>query len=325
MQEFEFDVSPSFSGVQRDYVRAVVERLRHSGARIFYDEDFTVEIWGEDINEYLRQVYGRSSRFIVMFVSKDYAETAFPTVERREAFAAEMHRDARVLPVRFDDTDLPGLGENIAYLNGNTMSPDSVADAIILKLQQAGVQVFKPSASSFSPRPRKGSSETVSIRVRNSEGKPISDAQVAGALANGVIALGVPREPGAFHLTLPKAGHFRLWVAHSGYRALHLADFDPESDGDVEMGTAAGVGSAIFSGSTGHLPPIPGRFNPHINDAGGGYVYIDNAAVNGRPATPAPFTLGQPFEVEDISGDITVVTIADSTGHGSLLEYETPT
>jgi TIR domain len=99
--DFKHDVSLSFAGAQRDYVSDVAAALVPWGASIFYDDDFRVELWGDDLNEALQRVYGRESRFVVMFVSREYEASAFPTAERRAAFAGAMHGESIVLPVRF--------------------------------------------------------------------------------------------------------------------------------------------------------------------------------------------------------------------------------
>ena len=41
-------------------------------------------------------------------------------------------------------------------------------------------------------------------------------------------------------------------------------------------------------------------------------------------ARPFHFNIGTPFEVEDTDGSVTVVTIVDIVGSGSLFQYELP-
>lgn len=324
MENYEYDVSLSFSGSERDYVQAVAAELRRFGPRLFYDKDFEIEMWGADLNEYLRQVYGRSSRFIVMFVSQAYAATAFPTAERQESFAAAMHRGATVLPVRFDDTELPGLGENIAYLDAQKVSPEKLAAAIATKLEAAGVPLTWPTTSTSSPVPRAPSTAPLTVRVTDSNGERIVDPMVAAAQDNGVVAKGEAVGDGVFTIDVPTGRLVRLWIAHPSFRALLVERCDSSNDVEAILGHAAGTGSIIFYGSTGHLPTVKGRFNPHVAEADRGYVYVDNAAVNGAPARPANYTFGRPFEVEDDDGSVTVVTIIDATGNGTLIEYEEP-
>jgi len=82
-------------------------------------------LFGKNLVEELDRVYGKLSRFVVMFVSKAYADKPWTTHERRSAMTAALQRKADViLPIRLDDTQLDGL--NPRYLlykwkNANTI------------------------------------------------------------------------------------------------------------------------------------------------------------------------------------------------------------
>jgi hypothetical protein len=318
---FEHDVAFSFSSAQRDYVRGVVSALRLWGARIFYDEDFEVEIWGEDLNEYLQRTYRSLARFVVMFVSKEYANAAFPTAERRSAFAGAMHGSSTVLPVRFDDTEIPGLNVNAAYLSAETHTPTQLAEKIAKKLESAGIPLREPTVGTFAPRPRSGATERFEVALTDSDGDPVDGALVALVGANGNIVRLAASGSGVYTGLAPAGRLLRLWVAHPKHRALKVDDVATPDDIAISMGRSANVGSTVFFGSTGQVPGVNGRFAPIIED-GRSYVYIDNAAVNGKTARPAYFVIGTAFEVEDTDSSVTVVTIVDAVGNGSLVEYE---
>ena len=49
MESYEFDVAVSFAGEDRPIVKEVVDTLRERGLTAFYDEDYKVEIWGQDL------------------------------------------------------------------------------------------------------------------------------------------------------------------------------------------------------------------------------------------------------------------------------------
>src|SRR5207245_345590 len=103
----------------REYVDQVAEALRAKGVRVFYDRFEEVKLWGRDLGEHFARVYGDASRFIVLFVSEHYAAKAWPTYERRQALARAIrdHQDVVILPVRFDDTEVPGLTDARHYLD----------------------------------------------------------------------------------------------------------------------------------------------------------------------------------------------------------------
>ena len=102
--------------------------LRAKGVRVFYDQYETVAMWGHDGHEFLQRIYRDEARYTIMFVSADYVRKAWPTHERRAALDRELTSgDASVLPVRFDDTSVPGLSGSRFYLDARAMTPEQLA------------------------------------------------------------------------------------------------------------------------------------------------------------------------------------------------------
>ncbi len=78
----------------------------------------------------------------------------------------------------------------------------------------------------------------------------------------------------------------------------------------------------LFIRSTGYIPGIEGRLNPHKD----GYVYGDNIAINGKLAAPAAhFELGEPLHLLDVYGVETTIRFLVVGGQFSLIEYTEPT
>jgi hypothetical protein len=133
-----FEVALSFAGEQRQYVAEVARGLRAADVRVFYDEFAEVELWGAELGSTLGEVYERRARYVVVFVSKEYLEKSWPEHERQHAISGRITRkDASVLPVRFDDVDLPGLPASVGYLDGRVLSPHDLVDRILKKLGRA--------------------------------------------------------------------------------------------------------------------------------------------------------------------------------------------
>jgi hypothetical protein len=321
--EYLYDVALSFAGEERTYVRRVAERLLDWGVRLFFDENFVADMWGEDLNEYLQSTYGRQAGAVVMFVSAAYEAKAFPTAERRASFAAAMHRDVKVWPVRFDDTDLPGLNENISYMSAQDHVPEALADLVASKLITRGIALSRPRPASVVAVPRPATTAPLSVVVRDPEGNPLDDASVSVVSNNGTMVKATTTGDGRYTCAVPAGRLVRIWVAHLAHPGLVEEELEANEDHEITLGSAAGAASTIM-GSTGHLPSVQGRFNPILDSNGRTYVYVENAAIDGRAASPAKFTPGIPFEVEDADGSVTVVTILDIRGHGALVEYRSP-
>jgi sugar lactone lactonase YvrE len=133
-------VALSFAGAQRDYVRQVGEVLQAQGVRCFYDADDEIELWGKSLAEALPVIYGDQAAAAVVFVSAEYAARDWTRLERR-AVLARAAREPReyVLPVRFDDTSLPGLLPDVSYVDLRTKTPRQFAAMIVGKLADLGI------------------------------------------------------------------------------------------------------------------------------------------------------------------------------------------
>ncbi len=71
-----------------------------------------------------------------MFVSASYVDKAWPTHERRTAMtAALLKKQDSVLPVRFDDTPVPGLGKEISYVLAKGYKPKELAALIVKRIR----------------------------------------------------------------------------------------------------------------------------------------------------------------------------------------------
>jgi hypothetical protein len=134
--EYEFDVAPSFAEEDRDRVLPIVRRLKDQGVDVFYDEDQRVEMWGVDLVEYFSETFTDRARFVLLFTSQHYV-SAWARLQRRAAMARalEQHNEY-VLPIRIDDTRVPGLSPTIGYLDMRVHSDEVIAQAVVEKLAQ---------------------------------------------------------------------------------------------------------------------------------------------------------------------------------------------
>jgi TIR domain len=130
----KYDIALSFAGENREYVKQVAEILRSSNVRVFYDAYEEVALWGRDLYQHLADVY-RNSRYCVIFLSAAYANKLWTRHELKSAQArAFQEKREYILPVRFDNTEIPGVLETIAYIDLRSKTPDDLAQLILRKL-----------------------------------------------------------------------------------------------------------------------------------------------------------------------------------------------
>jgi len=135
MEENEYDVALSFAGEDRQHAEALAKLLNKAGARVFYDFAEQASLWGKDLFQHLAMIYGEKSRFCVVFVSESYLKKLWTKHELRQAQARSFALDRDyILPVRIDDTALPGVPPTVGYVDLRNTSIPQIAKLLLEKL-----------------------------------------------------------------------------------------------------------------------------------------------------------------------------------------------
>lgn len=135
---FDYDVALSFAAEDRHYVQDVADRLTRRGIRVFYDEYARADLWGQDLYTVLDDIYRRRARFTMIFVSAHYVSKPWTRHERQSAQArAFTDTEPYLLPVRLDDTDLPGLRPTLGYLDARQVTVQTLIETVAAKLASA--------------------------------------------------------------------------------------------------------------------------------------------------------------------------------------------
>jgi len=131
----KYDVALSFAGEDRTYVEGVAHYLKENGVEVFYDRFEEIDLWGKDLPEHLDMVYRTGAQYCVMFISRHYAEKVWTNHERKSALDAALHaRREYILPVRLDETELPGVRPTVGYVKAAGKSPEEMGAMILKKL-----------------------------------------------------------------------------------------------------------------------------------------------------------------------------------------------
>ena len=133
---YEYDVALSFAGENREYVEEVAIFLKDFGVKVFYDNFKQDEIWGKNLFEYLQDIYQNKAKYTIVFISNQYKNKKWTRHEYRSAQVRALNEIEQeyILPVKFDDTELPGLNENLAYVSAKNKTPKEIADFFINKI-----------------------------------------------------------------------------------------------------------------------------------------------------------------------------------------------
>ncbi len=315
----------SFAGEQRPYVDRVAVALTTLGIKHFYDLDHQVTLWGTNQGETLQRIYLQDSSSVIMFISKEYAEKAWPIAERRATLTrAIRERREYVLPVRFDDTVLPGLDPDLGYLRASDYSPERLATAIAEKLVHLGITVPANQGATLGWAQEAEGRQTAdfNVTVTDDTETPFVSVDVVAVAANGTYVQGSTNDAGVAKIRLPARRLVTVFAAHSGAAPALMLDHDASNDLRITLPRTPGVGGVIFTSGTGQIPGLIGRLDPIRDPQDRYYLYADNISINEDAHQPHHFTVGVPLALEDASGQRMVVTVLAVIGRTSLLRYE---
>jgi hypothetical protein len=146
-EQYDYDLAFSFAREDRKVVESLATRLKQQNVSVFYDRDKQADMWGENLQEYLTDIYLKQARFCVMFISRAYAEKMWTRHERRAAMARALEQKrAYILPILLDRTELEGLLPSVAYINFSDQSEEEIVGLILEKLDTGRDEPRRPSA-----------------------------------------------------------------------------------------------------------------------------------------------------------------------------------
>ncbi len=133
----KFDFAFSFAGEDRALVAEIADGLKEYD--IFYDEEYTSELLGQDLYHYLRDLYMNKAKYVVCFLSQHYKKKVWTSVEFsaiKERFMGTFFASDFLIPIILEDdvwiSDIPSF---IGYINHKNIG-ETVAQ-LKSKYQQA--------------------------------------------------------------------------------------------------------------------------------------------------------------------------------------------
>lgn len=137
LSNYNFDIAVSFAGEDREIVQKYCDILSSNGLKVFYDKYEQIGLWGANLYDKLDEVYRTKALFCVIFISKHYAAKVWTNHERKSAQARALQENREyVLPVRLDDTEIPGIPPTIGYVDLREKSIDELSKMTIQKVGQ---------------------------------------------------------------------------------------------------------------------------------------------------------------------------------------------
>ena len=144
---FEYDVAISFAHADKAFADEFVHRLNQKKIKVYLDKYSSMEAWG-DILDHLVNLYARKARYCVLLISGHYPLRIWTEDERASARDGAL-RDAEeyILPLRLDDTDVPGMEEVKGYRDLRQHSIESIVHWLETKLRETEARSGPPPQS----------------------------------------------------------------------------------------------------------------------------------------------------------------------------------
>jgi hypothetical protein len=134
--DYTYDVALSFAGEDRQLAEKLANELIAMNIRVFYDKYEQAKLWGQDLYAYLSELYRLRSRFCIMLISKYYSEKLWTNHERKSAQERAFNENRPyILPIKIDDTDVPGILSTIGYLHLKENTIEDIAQIIKEKIE----------------------------------------------------------------------------------------------------------------------------------------------------------------------------------------------
>lgn len=132
---FKYDVVLSYAREDREHVDRLANLLNQSGFYVFYDRFEEANLWGKNLYDYLSDIYRNQGKYCVMFLSKDYARKLWTTHERQNAQERAFKANQEyILPIKIDDTKIPGILDTVGYLDIREKSIEEIFNILKQKL-----------------------------------------------------------------------------------------------------------------------------------------------------------------------------------------------
>lgn len=135
-KQFDYDVALSYAGEDREYAASLANILKSHNVKVFFDLYEKPYLWGKDLYIHLSDLYQNKARYCVIFLSKHYVKKLWSKHGLKAAQVRALNENKEyILPIRLDTSEIPDILSTIAYLNWHEVTPESVAEALLEKLE----------------------------------------------------------------------------------------------------------------------------------------------------------------------------------------------
>ncbi len=133
--QIEYDLALSFAGEERTIAKQIAETMLCKNYKVYYDDFEPEKTFGENLTVVLGEIYGEKSKFCLIVISKSYVEKSWTYHELQFALSKQLkQKNAYILPLKVDDSELPGFSPLIGYIDLRNSSVPIICDLLTKKI-----------------------------------------------------------------------------------------------------------------------------------------------------------------------------------------------
>jgi hypothetical protein len=145
---FEYDVAVSFATEDRAAAEELADLLAARNINVLRAEYQPAGLGGSDFVTHIAEMYRTKAQYCLLLVSKHYPLKAWTEAERTSAREHALRDpDEYILPLRLDESKIPGIKEVKGYQDLRQGSMESVVDLLEGKVRQNKLRSGPPSQS----------------------------------------------------------------------------------------------------------------------------------------------------------------------------------
>lgn len=130
-ENYIFDIGFSFANEERTLVKELIEDLKKDYT-IFYDFNYSTDIWEENLEQYLTKTYFNKCRYCVVIFSEAYLIKKWTQIEWQSMKVRSKlsGKDNFILYVLMDEKLKSNLPEHTAYIDATQLNYDFLSKTI---------------------------------------------------------------------------------------------------------------------------------------------------------------------------------------------------
>lgn len=104
--------------------------------KVFYDKFNEAKLLGKKLSTYFQNTYGSKSRYVIIFISKEYQIKDWTNFELKIAREeAKIRKSEFIIPIRLDDTPIIGIHDDVGYIDYRVKKLEGTVNLLIEKLK----------------------------------------------------------------------------------------------------------------------------------------------------------------------------------------------